>query len=183
MTPASAVRTRCPAALTDAIRAATAQHADWQQTAVLVADALRLHLPGPEILTAEEAEGSPDGYISHTLHTEPDGSFSVCALIWRPGQQTPIHDHVTWCVVGVLQGAEYEELFALRDGETALAEVGRSVNETGSVSGFAPPGDIHRVRNHGTDVAISLHVYGADIARLGSSVRRTYDLPVLTAVP
>jgi 3-mercaptopropionate dioxygenase len=28
-------------------------------------------------------------------------------------------------------------------------------------------------------VAISLHVYGADITRLGSSVRRTYDLPVL----
>ena len=83
---------------------------------------------------------------------------------------------------GVLQGAEYEELFALRDGETALAEVGRSVNETGEVSGFAPPGDIHRVRNHGSEVAISLHVYGADIARLGSSVRRTYDLPVLTPV-
>jgi hypothetical protein len=27
-------------------------------------------------------------------------------------------------------------------------------------------------------VAISLHVYGADITRLGSSVRRVYDLPV-----
>jgi predicted metal-dependent enzyme (double-stranded beta helix superfamily) len=35
------------------------------------------------------------------------------------------------------------------------------------------------VRNIGGDVAISLHVYGADITRLGSSVRRTYDLPVL----
>jgi hypothetical protein len=34
------------------------------------------------------------------------------------------------------------------------------------------------VRNRGTGIAISLHVYGADIARLGSSVRRTYDLPV-----
>jgi 3-mercaptopropionate dioxygenase len=49
------------------------------------------------------------------------------------------------------------------------------------VSGFAPPGDIHRVRNHGRDVAISLHVYGADIARLGSSVRRIYDLPLVAA--
>jgi 3-mercaptopropionate dioxygenase len=182
MTQTSAAATRCPADLVDAIRAATARHADWQQTAMLVADALRHHLPGPGILTAEEAAGSPDGYVSHTLHTEPDGSFSVCALVWRPGQQTPIHDHVTWCVVGVLQGAEYEELFALRDGGTALAEVGRSVNDSGAVGGFAPPGDIHRVRNHGADVAISLHVYGADIARLGSSVRRTYDLPVATLV-
>jgi 3-mercaptopropionate dioxygenase len=85
---------------------------------------------------------------------------------------------VTWCVVGVLQGAEYEELFALRDGDTVLEELGRNVNVTGDVGGFAPPGDIHRVRNHGAGVAISLHIYGADIDRLGSSVRRTYDLPV-----
>ena len=27
----------------------------------------------------------------------------------------------------------------------------------------------------------SIHVYGADISRLGSSVRRVYELPVLTA--
>jgi 3-mercaptopropionate dioxygenase len=179
MTQTAAVAARCPAGLAAAIRGATARHADWEQTAALVAGQLRLHLPGPGILTAREREGSPDGYVCHTLHTEPDGSFSVCALVWRPGQETPIHDHVTWCVVGVVQGAEHEELFALRDGETALESVGRAVNETGAVSGFAPPGDIHRVRNHGSDVAISLHVYGADISRLGTSVRRTYDLPVL----
>jgi 3-mercaptopropionate dioxygenase len=179
MTPTGAVATRCPADLAAAIRGATARHADWQQTAALVADQLRLHLPGPWILTEQEREGSPDGYVCHTLHTEPDGSFSVCALVWRPGQETPIHDHVTWCVVGVVQGAEYEELFALRDGERALESVGHAVNAPGQVSSFAPPGDIHRVRNHGSEVAISLHVYGADISRLGSSVRRTYDLPVL----
>ena len=178
MTQASAVRARCPAGLVTAVRGATGQHADWQQTAELVASQLRLHLPGPEILTASEREGSADGYVCHTLHTEPDGSFSICALVWRPGQQTTIHDHVAWCVTGVVQGAEYEELFVLRDGGTTLAEVGRNVNGTGDVSGFAPPGDIHRVRNHGAEVAISLHVYGADIERLGTSVRRTYDLPV-----
>jgi predicted metal-dependent enzyme (double-stranded beta helix superfamily) len=81
-------------------------------------------------------------------------------------------------VTGVLQGGEYEELFALRDGETVLEEVGRNVSDTGDVTGFAPPGDIHRVRNRGTGVAVSLHVYGADISRLGSSVRRVYELPV-----
>jgi 3-mercaptopropionate dioxygenase len=179
LTQASAVRARCPADLVAAIRGATARRADWQQTAVLVVGQLRLHLPGPEILTADERAGSPDGYVCHTLHTEPDGSFSVCALVWRPGQMTPVHDHVAWCVVGVLQGAEYEELFALRDGETALEQVGSRANVPGDVSGFAPPGDIHRVRNHDDSVAISMHVYGADIGRLGNSVRRIYDLPVV----
>jgi len=179
MAPASAVRTRCPGDLLVAIRSATARHADWQQTAALAAGQLRAHLPGAEILTSAERAGDPDNYVCHLLHTEPDGSFSVCALVWRPGQLTPIHDHVTWCVFGVLQGAEYEELYALRDGDTCLEEVGRNVSAVGEVSGFAPPGDIHRVRNCGDGVSISLHIYGADITRLGSSVRRIYDLPVM----
>ncbi len=178
MTIVSPVVTRCPAGLLAGIRAATRQHADWQRTAELVASALQRHLPGADILTGAERAGDPDGYQCHVLHVEPDGSFSVTALVWRPGQVTPIHDHVTWCVFGVVQGVEYEELYALSADGRYLTEVGRSHNNQGDVSGFAPPGDIHRVRNIGTDIAVSVHVYGADITRLGSSVRRTYDLPV-----
>jgi predicted metal-dependent enzyme (double-stranded beta helix superfamily) len=47
------------------------------------------------VLTAEQRLGSPDGYVSHTLHVEPDGSFSIVALVWRPGQITRIHDHIS----------------------------------------------------------------------------------------
>jgi predicted metal-dependent enzyme (double-stranded beta helix superfamily) len=50
------------------------------------------------------------------------------------------------------------------------------------VTGLAPPGDIHRVRNDGPQTAISLHIYGTDIGRLGSSVRRNYDLPVVAGL-
>lgn len=182
MTVISPVRSRCPADLVRAIRAATGRHADWQQTAELVAAQLRTHLPAADILTAAERSGDAAGYRCHLLHAEPDGSFSVTAMVWRPGQVTPIHDHVTWCVFGVVQGIEYEELYALDPDGTCLAEVGINENRPGEVSGFAPPGDIHRVRNIGDDVAISLHVYGADITRLGSSVRRTYDLPVRALV-
>jgi 3-mercaptopropionate dioxygenase len=175
----SPVRTRCPANLVRAIRGATRRRADWEQTAQFVARELRVHLPAADILTAAERDGDAAGYRCHVLHVEPDGSFSVTAMVWRPGQVTPIHDHVTWCVFGVVQGIEYEELYALDADGTSLAEVGRNQNRPGEVSGFAPPGDIHRVRNVGGDVAVSVHVYGADITRLGSSVRRTYDLPVL----
>lgn len=181
MTGTTLLRSRCPAGLLTAIRDATSRHGDWDQTAALVADRLRAHLPGPQILTAAERRGSPGSYVSHTLHTEPDGSFSVCALVWRPGQRTAVHDHVTWCVTGVLQGAEHEQLFELADGGRALAQSAARVSSPGDVSGFAPPGDIHQVTCHGDQVAVSVHVYGADITRLGSSVRRTYDLPVLSA--
>jgi len=152
------------------VRTAIDQHADWNGTAQLVAEQLRRHLPTPDVLTAEQRAGSADTYKSHTLHVEPDGSFSIIALVWRPGQVTRIHDHVTWCVFGVIQGVEHEDLY---DAELTL--VGQSDNHVGDVSGFAPPGDIHRVHNTSDRTAISIHIYGTDVTRIGSSARRYYD--------
>jgi predicted metal-dependent enzyme (double-stranded beta helix superfamily) len=156
--------------LVSGVRTAMHAHADWSDTAELVAEQLRRHLPGTGVLTAEQRAGSPDHATSHTLHVEPDGSFSIIAVIWRPGQLTRIHDHTTWCVFGVIQGVEHEELY-----DADLNLLGRSDNQTGEVSGFAPPGDIHRVHNTGDETAISIHIYGTDVTRIGSSVRRYYD--------
>ena len=173
---------RCLGNLVSAVRTATRRRASWAGTVGLVADQLRLHMPTAEILTAEQRYGDPTKYRCHLLHAEPDGSFSVVALVWRPGQATPIHDHVTWCVFGVIQGAECEERYVLRD-DGWLEQDGTSVNAIGDVAGLAPPGDIHRVRNAGAETAISLHIYGTDISRLDSSVRRIYDLPVVAGMP
>jgi predicted metal-dependent enzyme (double-stranded beta helix superfamily) len=158
------------AELVAAVRDAVDVHADWGRTAELVAASVRGHLPGPDVLTPAQRRGDPERYRSHHLHIEPDGSFSIIALVWRPGQVTRIHDHLTWCVFGVVQGVEHEELF-----DEHLNRIGESANHSGEVSGFAPPGDIHRVRNIGATTAISIHIYGTDVARVGSSVRRYYD--------
>ena len=156
--------------LLDGIRGAIAPRASWSDTAQLVAEQLRRHLPSPDVLTAQQRLGSADTYRSHILHIEPDDSFSVIGLVWRPGQITRIHDHLTWCVFGVIQGIEHEELF-----DADLNLVGESDNHVGDVSGFAPPGDIHRVHNTADTTAISIHVYGMDVTRTGSSARRYYD--------
>jgi 3-mercaptopropionate dioxygenase len=168
-------------ALVAAVRTAVGRQEGWQATARLVARALERHLPTPEVLTDEQRAGDPDGFRSHVLHSEPDGSFSIVGLVWLPGQVTRIHDHVTWCAFGVVQGLEHEELFTLDDRCECLLEAGSSTNRAGDVTGFAPPGDIHRVRNVGKETAISIHVYGTDVSRIGSSVRRYYDLPVRPA--
>jgi predicted metal-dependent enzyme (double-stranded beta helix superfamily) len=153
----------------------------WRETAGLVAAELERHLPSPSILSAEQRAGDPETFRSHLLHSEPDGSFSIVALVWRPGQGTRIHDHVTWGAFAVIQGIEHEELYLLDDDGEYLVEAGSAVNATGEVSGFAPPGDIHRVRNASDRTAISIHIYGTDVSRLGSSVRHDYDLPVKPA--
>ena len=177
MTTASTVhRTAVPAAspalidLVAAVRHVVGMRADWARTALLVADQLRAHLPGPYILTPDQRRGGPDRPTGHVLHAEPDGSFSILGLVWRAGQSTRIHDHITWCVVGVLRGVEHEDLY-----DDALNPIGTRENHPGEVSGFAPPGDIHRIRNAGSRTAISLHIYGTDITRTGSSARRYYN--------
>ena len=170
----------CPDRLVHAVRAEVRLGLGWRKTADRVARALRGNLPDPaDLLPADLRRGHPASYQSHLLYAEPDGSFSIAAMVWLPGQETVIHDHVAWCVTAVLQGREYEEIFALVDDGHALALAARNVNPAGSVGGFAPPGDIHRVRNTGDSVAISMHFYGADISRLGNSIRREYTLPVL----
>ncbi|GAA2820515.1 hypothetical protein GCM10010470_64770 [Saccharopolyspora taberi] len=159
-----------------AIRKSVRRKESAARTAELVAAALRPFLPEPGLLREDQRTGDPDRYTQHVLHVEPDGSFSVVALVWLPGQRTPVHDHVAWCVTGVYEGVEHEQRYAVHDGH--LVPTQEVTNPAGDVCGFAPPGDIHLVRNACDTKAISLHVYGADIAELGSSVRRTYDLPL-----
>jgi len=160
--------------LTSAIRAQARPGRGARDTAVAVAGLLRRSTPSLDLLTAAELDGDGAEFARHVLHAEP--AFSVVAVVWRPGQRTPIHDHIAWCSFVVLQGVEYETLY--RDDGDHLREIGRVANGTGDASGFAPPGDIHRVHNTGDITAVSLHVYGADLGTDPSSVRRTYDLPV-----
>ncbi|ADD41683.1 cysteine dioxygenase family protein [Stackebrandtia nassauensis] len=159
------------------VREAVSRGLPPQQTAELVADRLAPHMGAPGLLTDEQCVGDPSCYRQHLLHAEHDGSFSLLALVWLPGHQTPVHDHVSWCVTGVHRGQESERRYRLVPGSPArLVATADVVNPQGTVCGFAPPGDIHKVRNATAHKAISLHVYGADISRIGSSVRRTYQI-------
>jgi predicted metal-dependent enzyme (double-stranded beta helix superfamily) len=174
--PQSGQLTPAAQALVADTRAVVARGLAPDLTAYLIGERLRESLGDPGLLTPAQCESDPDRYRTHVLHTEEDGSFSVLALVWLPGQRTGIHDHVCWGVAGVHQGRETERRYRLvPDGPSArLLPTEELSNGTGAVSAFTPPGDIHRVRNAGDELAISIHVYGADVRRLGSSVRRMY---------
>ncbi|HEX8727230.1 MAG TPA: cysteine dioxygenase family protein [Ktedonobacterales bacterium] len=140
-------------------------------------------LASPGILESEDRIPWADHYRPHLLTVAPSRRFSLLALIWAPGQVTPIHDHICWCVVGVLEGREREQRFSLRqnsDGQRWLATTTDVMVMPGEVSRLTPPDEnIHQVRNAGTELAISLHVYGADISVCGSSVNQCFDeLPI-----
>jgi predicted metal-dependent enzyme (double-stranded beta helix superfamily) len=104
----------------------------------------------------------------------------VVALVWLPGQRTPIHDHVSWCVVGVYRGVEHETRYRLAP--HGVVPVGTLEARPGHVEALVPPAEnIHAVTAAGEGKTISIHVYGADIERLGSSILRRYDEPGPTA--
>ena len=88
----------CPEFLSAAVRRAVRSGGSWQETADRVAAALRGRLPGPGLLSPGQLAGDPSGYQTHLVHAEPDGSFSIVVMVWLPGQRTPVHDHVAWCV-------------------------------------------------------------------------------------
>lgn len=152
-----------------------------------VAARLRSLLAHDDWLAPEHRRAGTRTYRQHLLHVTACRRMSAVALVWRPGQRTPIHDHVAWCVVGVYQGVERESRYRLieADDRRCLRPLGTVDAHPGHVEVLVPPGEnIHAVEAAGPGLTISIHVYGADIERLGSSINRCYDaLPRLAAEP
>jgi 3-mercaptopropionate dioxygenase len=151
-----------------------------------IADRLGGLLASDGWLAPEHQLGSPDGYRQHLLHVSASRRLSVVALVWLPGQRTPIHDHVSWCVVGVYRGVERETRYRLLDrpGRRRLVPVDTIEARAGHVEALVPPAEnIHSVTASGPGKTISIHVYGADIERLGSSIHRRFDDALLTEPP
>lgn len=126
------------------------------------------------VLETSEREPDPDRYRQHILYVDPAGRFSIVSLVWLPGHGTPVHDHLAWCVAGVLTGRESEHRFSRTHG-TVLRDAGTIVHDAGDISVLTKGPDIHQVRCVSDRPTISLHVYGTDITRNGTSINVTYD--------
>jgi predicted metal-dependent enzyme (double-stranded beta helix superfamily) len=125
-------------------------------------------------LPEEAARAHPKYYQQYLLHCDALERFSVVSFVWGPGQRTPVHDHCTWGMVGVLRGAEHSRRYA-RAGAGEPLIVGDSQRlEQGHIDLLSPrEGDIHEVSNALPDrPSISIHVYGANI---GSVRRHVYE--------
>ena len=122
-------------------------------------------------LPSEFAQPSPERYQQYLLHCDSSERFSIVSFVWGPGQFTPIHDHGTWGLIGVLRGGEISQSYDL--GVDGLVEKGPPLRmKPGDVDQISPrSGDIHQVRNMFDDrTSVSIHVYGANIGRVQRSV-------------
>jgi len=122
----------------------------------------------PSFLEPRHYRSDPAGYTRNLIYRAPDDSLSLYALVWLPGQWTPVHDHGSWGVVGVVEGVLEERSYVRlspdrgRDDGIDLARGGIVLLKPGAVTTFVPNPD----HIHTTGVpaerprAVSLHLYG-----------------------
>lgn len=111
---------------------------------------------------------SDASYTRNLIYEAPDKGLSLYALVWLPGQWTPVHDHGSWGVVGVVEGVLEERAYVRvspdrgADEEIDLARGGIVLLRSGSVTSFVPNPDHIHVTGVPTERsrAVSLHIYG-----------------------
>lgn len=161
---------RVAAMIADITRAARA--ADHTR-AEAVAEAIAEYVADPALLRGIDCPCRQDHYVRHLLAEDPAGGFAVVALVWRPGQMSPVHAHQTWCALGVHRGALTETFYTPADPLPLPRQ--SLLRLPGDTSyGAARPDLIHRIANLGTCDAISIHCYGVAFDNFGSGVNRVF---------
>ncbi len=125
-------------------------------------------------LPPQFALSKAERYQQYLLYRDAQLRFSVVSFVWGAGQSTPIHNHTTWGLVGMLRGSEISQAYALRDG-LPVADRPPELLTPGDITAVSPRfGDIHKVSNALNDRdSISIHVYGADIGAVRRSAFST----------
>ena len=105
-----------------------------------------------------------DGYqrniIKKTEH------YEMVAIAWKPGQDTPIHDHVgSDCAFLIVEGSSTETIYTLDEDGHAVPSHNRKY-VPGEVCAAEEP-DIHRISNDEDVNLINLHVYTPPLSGFG----------------
>ena len=135
----------------------------------------------PEQFTQPNPDSSLEGGIGQwLLFRAQDRSLTVFSLVIPPNSETPIHDHLSWGLVGLYQGKQEETVYRRVDngdlpGYAQLDIAGFYSVKSGDIYRILPPNeDIHSVK--ATTVfapSVSIHVMSNDT---GSIWRHKYSL-------
>jgi predicted metal-dependent enzyme (double-stranded beta helix superfamily) len=160
------------------------RHADPAECVTAIAPLMHELLKRADtFLEARHFRSDPGHYARNAIHVAPDHSLSLYALVWTPGQWTPVHDHGSWGVVGVLKGVLEERSYVRMDADRGADEGirlhrgGVVLLGPGAVTSFVPnPDHIHVTGvEAGREQVVSLHLYGRNMDSF-----HIYDAPAGT---
>ena len=162
-------QTRALQAFTNEAAARTRSGAEPADCVLAVAP-LMLDLIGQAgtFLEPRHYRSSAAGYARNLIFKAPDANLSLYSLVWLPGQWTPVHDHGSWGVVGVLEGVLEERSYVRvspdrgADEGIDLVRGGVVLLGRGAVTSFVPNPDHIHVTGVAAERsrAVSLHLYG-----------------------
>ena len=120
------------------------------------------------VLQPRHYRSDTEHYARNLIYDAPDRSLSLYAVVWLPGQWTPVHDHGSWGVVGVVEGVLEERSYVRlspdrgADHGIELARGGVILLGRGAVTSFVPNPDHIHVTGVPAERqrAVSLHLYG-----------------------
>ncbi|HET8630429.1 MAG TPA: hypothetical protein VFL91_23675 [Thermomicrobiales bacterium] len=139
---------------------------------------LRRALDGPGWTDPEFARTVDGGRPGYLYYKNDDGSLNVYGVLFREGHPTPVHDHVTWGLIGVYSGEQRTARYYRRDdgatpGQCVVELMDDAVLAHGAVYPLLPPHDIHSIEVISPGDGLSIHVLGADLKR---QRRRIFDV-------
>lgn len=125
----------------------------------------------PALLGEPAREGDAHGYRRHLLAADTHGRYAIAALVWMPGQASPVHAHHTWCGYAVIEGELTESLYGWNEAAGCATALRTQPRAAGAVS-FTRAGHaaIHRLANESGRRAVSLHVYGVAGTQIATHV-------------
>jgi predicted metal-dependent enzyme (double-stranded beta helix superfamily) len=116
--------------------------------------------------------GMGGGIGQWLLFRAGDGGLSLFSLVVPSGEQTPIHDHLAWGLIGLYRGEQEEDVFDADENGIELDRTQR-VLPGGLYKLFPPRDDVHRVRTVSAESSVSIHLLTNDT---GCIMRHTWDL-------
>jgi predicted metal-dependent enzyme (double-stranded beta helix superfamily) len=124
---------------------------------------------------ATTVDGGRPGYV---YYRNDEGSLFIYGVLFRHGHPTPVHDHVTWGIIGVHSGEQRTLRFRRQDdgstpGLCSVELVADEVLTHGATYPLLPPHDIHSIEVVSPGEGLSIHVLGADLKR---QRRRIFDV-------
>jgi 3-mercaptopropionate dioxygenase len=135
-------------------------------------------LDGPDWEDPRYATVTANGRPGFDYYRNPETSLHIYSVLFRPEFPTPVHDHVTWGLIGVYSGTQRTTRYRREDdgaipGHCRVTEVADELLTHGATYPLLPPNDIHRIEVVSPEPGLSVHVLGADLNR---QRRRIFDV-------
>lgn len=120
-------------------------------------------LGNPDLLPPVCFEGLDSvNYKRNLLYCDPEGRFSILALVWNPQRESLVHDHENWGVVGTYTPGIKVTNYGPPAADGSMKETLSAILEGGKVIKIVPPRatNIHKMGNPGKKPVVTIHTYG-----------------------